>query len=361
MIARCIVVGFSAWRTSGRSLLHVLRASATTVCIASRIHEARRRKGGCSTKSQARHSFSAFFVFSFFCFFRSPSPRPASFVLLQPVPLTMLQELPHCAAVYCISRVVKPWPQSSTMDGAAAPWKSKVHVDGWLRKIAEDFAGGNAAVIEAMRQPPFLTRVTSSAILTWTSSAATWNHYNHDTLQNHAIGKRHRIQLSRVVPIQSCFDIQSGRRMHAAAAAPSSNQPFFLELQRTMYYKTQKTMTTTTTTCSSSSCSGTNVEFLLQSFSTAPEVQKRHLTSPSKKKQKTKQFSFFLSLSLSLSLFWCVWHKQNAQRISREQKATKSKGKNRHKQRGPKTGRTQIIKEKGREESASNWAVGSTP
>jgi hypothetical protein len=85
------------------------------------------------------------------------------------------------------------------------------------------------------------------------------------------------------------------------------------------------------------------------------------LTSPSKKKQKTKQFSFFLSLSLSLSLFWCVWHKQNAQRISREQKATKSKGKNRHKQRGPKTGRTQIIKEKGREESASNWAVGSTP
>ncbi len=51
MIARCIVVGFSAWRTSGRSLLHVLRASATTVCIALRIHEARRRKGGCSTKS----------------------------------------------------------------------------------------------------------------------------------------------------------------------------------------------------------------------------------------------------------------------------------------------------------------------
>jgi hypothetical protein len=85
--------------------------------------------------------------------------------------------------------------------------------------------------------------------------------------------------------------------MHAAAA-PSSNQPFFLELQRTMYYKTQKT-TTTPTTCSSS-CSGTNVEFLLQSFSTAPELQKRHLTSPSKKKQKSKQSSFFLSLRLSL-------------------------------------------------------------
>jgi len=88
--------------------------------------------------------------------------------------------------------------------------------------------------------------------------------------------------------------------MHAAAA-PSSNQPFFLELQRTMYNKTQKTTTTTTMTCSSS-CSGTNVEFLLQSFSTAPELQKRHLTSPSKKKQKRKQFSFFLSLYLSLSL-----------------------------------------------------------
>jgi hypothetical protein len=53
-------------------------------------------------------------------------------------------------------------------------------------------------VIEAMRHPPFSTKVTSSAILTWTSSAATWNHYNHDTLQNHAIGKRHRIQLFRV-------------------------------------------------------------------------------------------------------------------------------------------------------------------
>ncbi len=50
------------------------------------------------------------------------------------------------------------------MDGAAAPLKSKVHVDGWLRKIAVDLAGANAAVIEAMRQPPFLTRVTSSAI-----------------------------------------------------------------------------------------------------------------------------------------------------------------------------------------------------
>ncbi len=37
------------------------------------------------------------------------------------------------------------------MDGATAPSKSKVHVDGWLRKIAVDFADGNAAVIEAMR------------------------------------------------------------------------------------------------------------------------------------------------------------------------------------------------------------------
>jgi len=88
--------------------------------------------------------------------------------------------------------------------------------------------------------------------------------------------------------------------MHAAAA-PSSNQPFFLELQRTMYNKTQKTTTTTTMTCSSS-CSATNVEFLLQSFSTAPELQKRHLTS-FKEKTKKKAILFLpLSLYLSLSL-----------------------------------------------------------
>jgi hypothetical protein len=93
--------------------------------------------------------------------------------------------------------------------------------------------------------------------------------------------------------------------MHATAT-PSSNQPFFLELQRTMYYKTRKTTTTTTTTCSSS-CWGTNVEFLLQSFSTAPELQKRHLTSPSKKKEKRKKFSFFLSLYFSLSLSVCLF------------------------------------------------------
>jgi hypothetical protein len=70
-------------------------------------------------------------------------------------------------------------------------------------------------------------------------------------------------------------------------------------------------------------------------------------------KKKTILF-LLLSLSLSLSLSSDASGTPNAQRISREQKATKSKGKNRHKQRGPKTGRTQIIKEKGREESASN-------
>jgi hypothetical protein len=87
-------------------------------------------------------------------------------------------------------------------------------------------------------------------------------------------------------------------------------------------HKTQKTTTTTTTTCSSSSCSGTNVEFLLQSFSTAPELQKSHLTSPSKKKQKRKKFSFFLSLSLSLSLLMRL---AQARRAENKQRAESDK------------------------------------
>jgi hypothetical protein len=86
--------------------------------------------------------------------------------------------------------------------------------------------------------------------------------------------------------------------MHAAAA-PSSNQPFFLELQRTMYYKTQKT-TTTPTTCSffwfGNKCRDSAAKFLDRSRTSKTPFD----FSFKEKTTKKKQSSFFLSLRLSL-------------------------------------------------------------